>query len=140
MPSSSIALEKPQLYTVAPDGRSLHLLAARCDACRALTFPAGSYGCRVCGAAPDRLTAEKLSGRGILREFITVHLELVPGLKAPAVIGDVEIADGLIEEAVMGCTEAELACDIIVQAVPVEIGEGDKRRVACRFVPAGAAA
>jgi hypothetical protein len=93
----------------------------------------------MCGAA-DRLTPEKLGGRGILREFVTVHLELVPGLKAPVVIGDVEIADGIVEEAVMACAETDLAHDMVVQAVPVVIGGGNERRLACRFVPVGAAA
>lgn len=139
MHSMSIDLEKPQLYELAPEGGTLRLLAARCSACGVLTFPAASYGCRGCGAAPDGLTRETLSGRGILREFITVHLELVPGLKAPAVIGDVEIADGLVEEVMMGCAEGDLALGMVVQAVPVEIGGGEERRLACRFVPEGAA-
>ena len=139
MHSQSISLEKPQLYELAREGGTLHLLVARCSACGVLTFPAASYGCRGCGAAPDGLTAEKLNGRGILREFITVHLELVPGLKAPVVIGDVEIADGLIEEVVMGCAEGDLVHDMVVQAVPVEIGDGNERRLACRFVPESAA-
>ena len=139
MSSPSIPLEKPQLYELSPGNNTLALLAARCRDCGAITFPAASYGCRQCGAPPDRLAAEKLSGRGRLREFITVHLELVPGLKPPIVVGDVEIADGLVEEVVMGCPEGELAHEMFVQAVPIETGEGEQRKIVCRFIPAGAA-
>ena len=56
-------------------------------------------GCRHCGAPTEQLRAEACAAPLRLLNFVTVHAPLAPGLKVPAVIGEVELAPGLVEEA-----------------------------------------
>lgn len=128
-------LEKPDLYGLAPDGRALRLRAARCGDCGELSFPVVNYGCPQCGAAPERCTEESLSGAATLLEFITIHGQVAPGIAPPIVVGEAELAPGLVEEVVLGVPEEELALGMRLQAVPVEIRRGDDTLIACRFVP-----
>lgn len=72
---------------------------ARCTVCGGTSFPAQVPGCRHCGAAPAQLRAEACATPVRLLNFVTVHSALTPGLKVPAVIGEVELAPGLVEEA-----------------------------------------
>lgn len=72
---------------------------ARCTACGGTSFPAQVPGCRHCGAAPAQLRAEACAAPVRLLNFVTVHAPLAPGLQVPAVIGEVELAPGLVEEA-----------------------------------------
>ena len=59
-------LEKPDLCALAPGGKTLRLRASRCADCGGLSFPPAPYGCPACGAAPDRVAEELLSGRARL--------------------------------------------------------------------------
>ncbi|MBR29054.1 Uncharacterized OB-fold protein, contains Zn-ribbon domain [Albimonas donghaensis] len=129
-------LEKPDLCALAPGGKTLRLRASRCADCGGLSFPPAPYGCPACGAAPDRVAEELLSGRARLLEFITIHTRIAPGLRPPVVVGEAEIAPGLIEEIELGAPEDRLARDMEVQAVPVLIERDDVESLAIRFVPA----
>ena len=133
------ALEKPALYRLAEDGQSLRLLAVRCRECTATSFPATVHGCRRCGADTSALEAVELGGAGILKNFVTLHRDVMAGFPPPAIIGEVEIAPGVVEEVhLLETDEALLARGAIVQAVPVEIGRDGARQLACRFTMAGA--
>jgi hypothetical protein len=109
---------------------TLHL--ARCTDCGAHTFPADAYGCRRCGAAHARLAKEPCT-RAVLRNAITVHAELTPGLPVPCVIGEVELAPGVIEEALIGVPD-EAALTLGMTLYPqAETDAAGKLR--WRFVP-----
>ena len=71
---------------------------ARCSVCGGTSFPAHVPGCRHCGAAPAQLRTEACAASVRLLNFVTVHAPLAPGLKVPAVIGEVALAPGLVEE------------------------------------------
>ena len=128
-------LEKPDLYRVAPDGRTLILKGARCAACGALSFPLTQYGCPKCGAEATQVSEEALDGRARLLTFLTLHTKLTPTLPVPLVVGEAEIAPGMIEEVMLAGSEERYHDDMIVQAVPVQITKGDKTVIACRFTP-----
>lgn len=128
-------LEKPDLCALAPGGATLHLRASRCAACAGLSFPPAPYGCPLCGAGPERITEERLSGRARLMEFITVRTRIAPGLRPPLVVGEAEIAPGIFEEIEIGVPEDRLALGMALQAVPVVIERDDVETLAIRFVP-----
>lgn len=77
------------------------LQLAYCQACGAWSFPAHAWGCRVCGAAAEQLRASVPPSAPTLRNAVTVHAELAPGLPVPCVIGEVELAPGVVEEALI---------------------------------------
>lgn len=110
------------------------LLLAHCRNCGAWTFPAEAWGCRVCGAPPDRLEARTPPQAPVLRQAVTVHAELAPGLPVPCLIGEVELAPGVIEEALIEAADGvDLAPGLPLRAVPSAAAEG---RSGWRFVPA----
>lgn len=109
------------------------LLLGHCQACGAWNFPAESWGCRACGAAQEKLRAAPLPGPAILRNAVTVHAELTPGLPVPCVVGEIELAPGVVEEALLQvASEAELALGTEVR--PVHLGEAGGASP-WRFVP-----
>lgn len=114
------------------------LRLAHCAACGGYTYPPTAYGCRVCGAAGERLDAVPPPGALHLRNFVTLHAELVPGLPVPCVIGEVELAPGVVEEALIDVAdEAALRLDMPLEAVAAA-DEGAAAR--WRFRPADGAA
>lgn len=80
------------------DGRPSTLQAARCGHCHGYSYPANVPGCRHCGAPAEALDAVDCMGPVPLRNVITVHAPLAPGLAVPAIIGEVELCPGLVEE------------------------------------------
>ncbi len=129
-------LEKPDLYTLADDGRRLHLIMGHCGQCTKRHFPKTGYGCPECGAAPEHVKTEHGDGRATLLTFITLHAKLVPTLEVPCAVGEAQIAEGMIEE-VMLLGEAEHYRDgMAIQAVAHEVTRGERRVLACRFAPA----
>jgi uncharacterized OB-fold protein len=72
---------------------------AHCGVCGGWSFPANVPGCRKCGAPPAQLSAQACATPLWLLNFVTVHTALAPGLQVPAVIGEVALAPGLVEEA-----------------------------------------
>ena len=129
-------LEKPDLYSVAKDGRTLVLRAGRCGKCHELSFPLTGYGCPKCGAEPEHVTEEAMEGRARLLTFLTLHSKLTPSLPVPLVVGEAELAPGMIHEIMLQGDEDQYQDDMMVQAVPVEITKGDQTVIACRFAPA----
>jgi uncharacterized protein len=131
-----LQLEKPDLYRLAEDGRTLVLRAARCGACDALTFPISPYGCTACGAPADRVREEAMTGAAQLLTFITIHQKLVPTITAPCVVGEARLANGAIQEIMLEGGEERFADDMEIVAVPVELARKDGPVIGCRFVPA----
>ena len=94
------------------------LRLAHCAGCGSYTYPPEAYGCRVCGAPADQLQPVSPPGAMHLRNFITMNAELVPGLKVPCVIGEVELAPGVVEEALIDVAdESALRLDMRLQVV-----------------------
>ena len=113
------------------------LQLAHCTECGAWTFPADAHGCRRCGAAPERLRSEPCPGPPRLRNAITLHAALHPDLPAPCVIGEVELAPGVVEEAVIDVAdEARVEPGMALEAVAEALPTGGWR---WRFVPQGGA-
>lgn len=109
------------------------LLLGHCQACGAWNFPAESWGCRACGAATAKLQAKPLPGPAILRNAVTVHAELAPGLPVPCIVGEIELAPGVIEEALLQVTrEDEVPLGAAVE--PMHLGEAGGASP-WRFVP-----
>lgn len=115
---------------------SPQLRLGHCQACGAWNYPAESWGCRVCGAPAESLRSEPLPGPAILRNAVTVHAELAPGLPVPCVVGEIELAPGLIEEALLDVAdESAVALGAVVE--PRHLGEAGGASP-WRFVPVGA--
>lgn len=111
---------------------TLHV--AHCQACGSWTFPAQAWGCRVCGAAPDQLHTSVPPTTPTLCNAVTVHAELAPGLPVPCVIGEVELAPGVVEEAWIDvAAESALHPGMVLRAEGVADVQGTIR---WRFVPA----
>lgn len=77
------------------------LQLAYCDACGTYTFPADAYACRRCSAPRQQLQARPCPAPVRLRNAVTLHVSLHPELPAPCVLGEVELAPGVVEEAVI---------------------------------------
>ncbi len=125
----------PSLYQLSEDGRSLDFFFARCPACSGLSFPANAPGCMHCGDPLQGAQTLRRPGGGELLEFVTLYVPLAPGMAAPSIAGDVRIADGVVEEGVIGVDdESDLRPGMALRAV------ADPREAqgvyACRFVPA----
>ncbi|MFW8565595.1 Zn-ribbon domain-containing OB-fold protein [Orrella sp. 11846] len=91
------------------------LKIAHCSKCKTYTLPANAYGCRACGAESNLLEAVDLPMSPKLVNFVTLHVALSPELDAPCVIGEIELAPGVIEEAVIDVAdEVELKIGMTV--------------------------
>lgn len=134
---TSMKPQRPSLYRLAADGRSLDFLFAQCPACHALSFPANAPGCMHCGHAIDATdTATQVArpGGGTLLEYVTLHVPLVPGMPAPSIAGDIRIAEQVVEEGVVAVTdESALRPGMALRAVAVPLASGDS--YGCAFVP-----
>ena len=76
------------------DAQHLPTLLAHCRQCGTYTFPSNAWGCRECGAGT--LDKVPMPQTPVLRNFITLHGDVVPGLTPPVVVGEVEIAPGVV--------------------------------------------
>jgi uncharacterized OB-fold protein len=116
----------PTLYRLGDDGEP-RLLFGRCGACELLTFPANAYGCSRCGAAVS--TPVEREAAGVLLAAVTLHADLVAGLPAPQVVGEVEIAPGIVEEVLIEGGDGLLSpgMTMIGVAHPLEDGLFDLR-------------
>lgn len=91
-------------------------LLAHCRQCGTYTFPSNAWGCRQCGA--DTLAKVPLPQTPVLRNFVTVHGDLAPGLTPPFVVGEVELAPGVVEEALIAVDdESALRLDMPMEAI-----------------------
>lgn len=111
-----MAPKHPALYRLDEHGR-VKLLFGRCGSCEALTFPANAYGCRVCGA-PDLQPVDR-EATGTLIAAVTLHADLIPGLPAPQVVGDVELAPGIVEEVLIAGVEPDVGAALTGYAHPL---------------------
>ena len=60
-----------------------------------------------------------------LINFITLHAEIAPGLPVPCVIGELQIAPGVVEEALIDVPdESQLVLGMTMQAVPRKAEQG----------------
>lgn len=132
-------LEKPDLYTLGPDGQGLSLRADRCEACGTLNFPRSPYGCPACGAETGSLREEAMPGRAELLTFITIHQRLAPGIEPPCVVGEARLANGSIQEVMLEGAEDRFADEMAIEAVPVTVTRDGAELIACRFAPAAEA-
>ncbi|MBI5258956.1 MAG: hypothetical protein HY855_20800 [Burkholderiales bacterium] len=108
------------------------LRMAHCARCGAYSYPPEAWGCRACGAAADALDAVPCPETPRLKNFVTVHSELAPGLPVPCVIGEVALAPGVVEEALIGVAdESGLRLDMPLRAEAL-VEDG---RARWRFVP-----
>lgn len=125
----------PSLYQLADDGHSLDFFFAQCSSCNGLNFPANIPGCMHCGDPLQDAHTLRRPGGGELLEYVTLYVPLSPGMAAPSIAGDVRIANGVVEEGVIGVNdEASLRHGMLLRAVadPHEA----QGVYACRFVPA----
>ncbi len=123
------------LYGRTEGSSTLSLRFLRCGRCEALSFPASVYGCQHCGAPADEGKVEVRPGHGILHNFVTVYADLSPAAKAPYIVGEVELAPGLIEESILTVTsEAELTPGMELHAVAVPDPQLSDQFL-CRFAP-----
>jgi uncharacterized OB-fold protein len=129
----------PTLYRLGADGESLDFLFVKCPACARLTFPANAPGCMHCGDALEHAEQIVRPGGGTLIEAITLHTALVPGMAAPSVVGDIQIADDIVEEGVLGVAdESALRPGMLLKAIAAAAATGT--HYTCHFVPATAGA
>jgi uncharacterized OB-fold protein len=123
------------MTTIDPD---LRLQLAHCAACGTYTFPANAPACRRCGAPGERLEARPLPAAPRLRNAITLYAQLHAELKSPCVIGEVELAPGVYEEAVIDVADEEAApLGAALQPVAHRLEDG---RLQWRFSPLPGAA
>ncbi|KAA0180907.1 hypothetical protein FX016_13865 [Cupriavidus gilardii] len=135
LPSTEPRPRHPSLYRLAADGHSLDFHYARCNRCQRLAFPANSPGCPHCGSAMDDAERVTQPGGGTLLEYVTLHVALAPDMAVPAIAGDIRLADGIVEQGVIGVSdEAGLRPGMAVKAVAVFQQDGQSYR--CAFVPA----
>ncbi len=125
---------QPGMYARG-SGETLDLLFLQCGECGALSFPSNAYGCHRCGAASEQGHVVRRPGVATLRQALTVHQNLEPTLTAPYVVGELELADGIVEEGVLAVQdEAAVAVGMTLHAVAVPHPQ-DAQRFVCRFVP-----
>ncbi|MBL0730935.1 Zn-ribbon domain-containing OB-fold protein [Piscinibacter sp. HJYY11] len=94
----------------------LPTLLAHCRRCGTYTFPSNAWGCRECG--DDTLDKVPMPQTPRLRNFITVYGDVAPGLTSPVVVGEVEIAPGVVEEALIAVAdESQLKLDMPMEAI-----------------------
>ena len=132
---STLKPQRPSLYRLAADGRSLDFFFAQCPACQGLSFPANAPGCMHCGHPTDATMQVVRPGEGTLLEYVTLHVPLVPGMQAPSIAGDIRIAEQVVEEGVIAVDdESRLQPGMALRAVAVPSASADT--YGCQFVPA----
>lgn len=124
---------KPIAGRSAPGEPGIWLLS--CDACGTLTFPPGAYGCQRCGTPREQCSTELRCGPFVLRNFVTIHADVMPAMKAPYVIGEVALSDGLVEQALIDVSdEGALRIGMTMRLLDESSGDGAPTLV--RFTPA----
>jgi uncharacterized OB-fold protein len=130
---------QPTLYETDHEGQP-PLKGGRCRACGYVFFPAQSYGCEACGAAPDHLAPSLIAGRGVLRSFATVHQQGGRGVGTPFTVGVIVLDDGPAVRALLTCpTDEGLSIGDRVRSVLVPQGTdaNGNEIVELRFEKAG---
>lgn len=126
---------QPALYDRGSGGDTLDLLFLECGVCSSLTFPSNAYGCRMCGAPGEEGKTVRRPGVCTLHNVLTVHQNLETTLKAPYVVGEIELAQGIVEEGVLAVEdESAVAPGMTVHAVAAP-HPMDGSLFVCRFAP-----
>lgn len=121
---------------MSEDGKTLDLLFGKCAACGGLSFPANAYGCATCGE-PD-LETIAVPGCGKLLAFTTLYAPPLPSIELPQGVGEIEIADGIVEEAMVDAHGVEMTPGLELIAMPKPTKD-DPEKFDLVFVPEGAA-
>lgn len=109
------------------------LQLAHCAECGSYTYPANVYACRRCGAPQGRLQARPFPTAPRLRNAVTLYTQLHPDLPVPCVLGEVELAPGVVEEALIDVPdEGAAVLGMELSAVPQQLDNGTLR---WRFAP-----
>ena len=125
----------PALYSLADGEGRLNLHFLECANCQTLSFPSSAYGCRQCGAPAEMGQVVSRAGQAVLRTAVTVHVDLHPALKAPYVVGELELAPGVVEEAILTVEDDQgLIPGMMMQAV-AKIDPTQPNQFFCRFQP-----
>ncbi len=107
----------------APDLAPFEL--AHCSHCQAWSYPPGAWGCRRCGAPAEALSPTAAPHEPVLLEFVTLHTELATQLPVPCVIADVQLAPGVIEEALIATdADTQLVHGMRLRAEPAPVEAG----------------
>lgn len=109
------------------------LTLAHCDACGSYTFPSHVYACRRCGAPREQLQSRPCPQVPRLRNAVTLHTQLHPDLPAPCLIGEVELASGVVEEAVLDLPDESAA--VLGMPLAAVASRQDDGTVRWRFAP-----
>jgi hypothetical protein len=72
-----------------------------------------------------------------LLSFITLRAKLAPELEPPLIVGEAEIADGIVQEIIIAADEAELMPGMVLQAKPFPVQRENGTVISCRFTPCG---
>ncbi len=118
--------EQPNLWVT--QGDELLLCGIRCNQCGSTQFPPQPYGCEACGADGSCLEEVRISSKGTLRAYTTVHLD--QKLQTPFQVAEVQTEASQLVRGRLEFPQAELGS--LVQGAVREI-EGTQRFV---FVPA----
>ena len=133
-PFTALKPLRPTLYRLAQDGCSLDFIYVQCNACGGLTFPANAPGCMHCGDPLKGASQVSRPGGGTLLEYVTIHVPMVPGMQVPCIAGDIRLAQGIVEEGVIGVTdESSLQLGMELKAVAATDPSGEV--YTCHFVP-----
>jgi hypothetical protein len=105
---------RPGLYDSADEAPTL--AGSRCNACGRIAFPPVAIGCDACGGGSEALETIDLDTTGTLYSFATVHLHH-GDLKAPFIIGEIQLDAGPLVRATMAPDHAGMAIGQRVHAV-----------------------
>ncbi|UUC96738.1 hypothetical protein [Comamonas sp. C11] len=113
-----IDVSPSDMYSLLSDSHRVAFWFKRCPECSALSFPPGLPSCAACGLSLDAVPNQAHEAPCILREFVTLHVPLVPGIATPVVLGDIEIAPGVVRQGVLAVdSEAQLTLGQQVEPV-----------------------
>ncbi len=125
---------KPTLFDLSETPPALNLLMKRCPQCEQLNFPANVPGCRVCGTCLTQTPIEQLPGIGILKKSIILNMSLGTDIQAPSLVGELELAPGLIRQAILQVDNScQLHPEQTLQAIAMPSYDSDQYN--CVFVP-----
>ena len=122
------------LFKEEPSGPVLQ--GGRCNGCGYIFFPMQVYGCEQCGSLD--LVEATLGGSGRLASSALVHVHPDPELKAPFMIGSIELDSGVTVRAIVD-VEADACLEIgdRMEAITVAKPRRAVGDVDLRFVPIG---
>lgn len=127
----------PSLQTKAGASPTIDLL--RCGACEQLTYPASAYGCNFCGTPREAGSTFPVAARGVLRNWVTVYADFNPGLRAPYIVGEIDIAPGVVEQVLIDVANESELCEgqilVGVEQSAEKDANGQPAKQYLRFVP-----